>query len=488
MVFFSLGLSQHKDPDERYNRCCCDNEPQPQFFVLSLHLAPLSKREYLNLLPVIDNYKYPGVHRGIGKKMAEIIEQYKIPEFNMEWLSGKIAKLNKQAKKLGVDLITMKIVGEEFRPMFDDPRVHYKVFTVEVTGSTPKLSGWEFIATIQHVTDEEGDRAIIRAVPGKTVPKLFRFAKREWCDHCQTRRYRTDTFVVFSEGVYKVVGRQCLKDFIGHPNPERYARFATSLGMWDELMRAADHEPAEGVRFERYYPLKLYLGYVAESISRYGWVSRSRAKASTEIATADVAFRRMTKYRPQDLRDTRTDDKWAPSKKSMEVAEAALEWVRTVLAQNPDKTEYEHNLVAVTAGKAIGYREFGIAASLIYVYQREMGKQAQVQSLDGHGVHLGTVGVRQEFVVRITEVKDIEYGRDRDIPGTGSPGALVIMESVDEDASLKWFTGPRAGGMSPGKTYRIRGTPKRHSEYRGRRETILARVAMVEELDEKEAD
>src|SRR6188474_1381037 len=87
---------------------------------------------------------------------------------------------------------------------------HDRVECVRVTvGEFPRANGWTFVAKIEHTVAGN----LISCAPGETLDESYRTAKAH-CDHCNTQRGRTETFVIRSpEGELKQIGRNCLADF-----------------------------------------------------------------------------------------------------------------------------------------------------------------------------------------------------------------------------------------------------------------------------------
>lgn len=133
---------------------------------------------------------------------------YKIEYWALGKLSAMIEKYNRRSVKLGVaplkfsvqTIVTM-VKGEE-----------KKHLEVSFEGDPAKINGWEFLGTIQHV---EGAN-ILRSVSGREeLPEAFRTVKPH-CEHCEHKRSRKDTFILKSEDTFKQIGRNCLRDFLGH--------------------------------------------------------------------------------------------------------------------------------------------------------------------------------------------------------------------------------------------------------------------------------
>src|SRR2546423_1829001 len=143
-------------------------------------------------------------------------EEFRIPSQNMYDLRERLGTLNKRAKRLHCSPITLEELGTERET--DEKGIVKIFYRVRVTGETPIVNGWCFIATIQHMLNGN----IIRSVPN-TVQEGELIAYREVeanCDHCKQYRRRNDTYLLKSNtGEIKQVGKTCLKDFTGHHNP-----------------------------------------------------------------------------------------------------------------------------------------------------------------------------------------------------------------------------------------------------------------------------
>lgn len=154
---------------------------------------------------------------------------FTVPAENVEMLNGRIEKLNCRVALLtkrgykGIESIVIE-VGKPYpvpqkcpacggpdpkspnsqwcerchgRPLPD--RIFHQV--ILVAPKAPKVDGWVFVAALTHV---EGVGTVLRVCPGANVAEgelsRFRTASPENCDHCHTKRRRTDTFIVRKVG------------------------------------------------------------------------------------------------------------------------------------------------------------------------------------------------------------------------------------------------------------------------------------------------
>jgi hypothetical protein len=413
---------------------------------------------------------------------------FRIPEPNLARLEERIALLNKRAAKLGVAPVALERTGREDVLIYrwtdgaerldpqhpgDRPSRVKVIILVRVSGETPKLAGWEFLATLDHAS-EAG--VILRVVPGVELPESYRTALPT-CDHCRLTRNRRETFVLRHEdGTLKEVGRNCLVDFLGGANPSAIAAWCEWLGAFRADLEASEGE-GWGGGGAAYFYLPDYLGMVAAVIDTSGWVSRKAARDGAGEATADAASHWMI---PPLGGWTRRDLERRPvvTEAHRELVERALGWARSLRETKPALSDYEHNLVVVCAPEALAPKNAGIAASLIAAYKRdvehEILRRRRVERAAA-SAFVGTVGTRGEFTVEVVNV--IEY--------EGNWGVTRIHKMLDDAGNaLVWFAS-REGGFAQGRRYRIKATVKAHEEDpKWGKQTVLSRAVKLAEVDD----
>lgn len=214
---------------------------------------------------------------------------FRIPDVNLDGLKASFVKLARKAAKLGLQAPTLTEMGEEFHPLLDEQNrptgemIRYVV--VEVSGETPRLAGWTFVATLEGMEGE----VMVRTVPGQYVPTRYRNHDTcRNCDHCNVYRARSETFVLVNEGgEYKQVGRQCLADFLGGQNPHLLAEAAGFLCTAMELAEAAEEGGGLGVGGGDYISMSVFLSTTAMVIRKSGWMSKGTA---TKLNEANGVF------------------------------------------------------------------------------------------------------------------------------------------------------------------------------------------------------
>lgn len=408
--------------------------------------------------------------------------QHKIPAANLPRLQARIAEIAKRAAKIAKrgsladdSPIGLKIGDKIVEKVKDDltglPEVRV-YFMVEVTGTAPRLSGWEFVATLQH---EDGG-TILRSVPTVALDPSalagYRNAEPA-CDHCRVNRRRNDTFVVrrVENGALKQIGRSCLGDFLGHQDPAWAARRAEFLVLARD---AVEESMGWGGGGEYVEDIAAYLAYVACAIQREGWLSRTKAREMDgRPATADLAWNWM-----HPSKNTHPADRVYPEEQHVEAANKALAWADAHLssAVEGSLTDYEHNLRVAIIGGTVRHRLAGIVASILPYHERAMGRElskakwAEDKDRARAAGHVGVVGKREVFELALVKIFDFD----------GNFGVTHVHKFVaDNGAVVVWKTGTER--LEIGR-YRVKGTVKKHDEYKGEPQTLLSRC-VVDRLD-----
>ena len=417
-------------------------------------------------------------------------------------LEETVAKLAKRAQKLGLEAPRLEIVAEFAVPQlrkrnvdthclnWDDPRIVQRLGSngdvlietgemipmvrFRLIGQAPKLNGWTFRATLEHMEGE----TILATVPGFSVPAKYRKTGNV-CEHCHMNRKRAQTFILENDdGRMMQVGRSCLKDFLGHQDPNKAASYAEELGTLVELCRASggdDDELSDGYsggRSPQAWNLADYLGYVAANIRVNGWVSRKAARDSVVLgntATADNAYAAMF---PSPFAVKK--DIIVPEAQDVTVAAAALTWVRDGwLAAREEGTElgdYEHNVTSIVKMGYVMSKTMGITASVISAHARAIGREIEKKKALA-GKHVGTEGKREVF-------KALSVARIFDIEGDYGVSKMHIFYD-DAGNTLVWKASNER--LDIGATYNVTATVKRHATNNrtGAPETWLSRAKAV---------
>ena len=428
---------------------------------------------------------------------------YMVHEGNLGPLVRQLSRLKRKAVKLGVGDIVVA-VGEPYAVTFpvDNPRSkNFKddfkfqtVCDVTISGETPQVEGHILVGTIQHL-GEAG--VVLRSAPDQTIPPAFR-DKPKTCEHCNLKRNRIDTYVVLhiDSGTYRQIGRNCLADYLGGRNPHDYAEFAEVLTNAFRLIESEDDNWAQdgGSRATAGCGIEGYLTTVATFGRVYGFLTKGAARGFDRIqeATANRAWGYLMYPDRRDKRTRRhTDDMMGLVEDATndereadgELAVAALEWAVNLTPRDTD--DYLLNIQVIANHGWIENKTAGLAASIESSYKRQVERdeefQQKIAKEGSHYApaneqrHFGTERVREEFI--LTLVADPQ-------PIEGEFGVTLIYRFATPDGNAAvWFSSNGStvnNGMVKGETYRVKATVKRHGDYRGRPQTTLTRLKVIE--------
>jgi hypothetical protein len=377
---------------------------------------------------------------------------YKIELWALGRLNELINKYNKRAAKL--QLVPIKFNFEtkiEMRPLVGE----VKFLEVTFEGNPLRIDGWEFRGTVQHA--ETGN--ILRAVPGREIPELYRTQKPR-CEHCKTSRQRKDTFVLVKEsGESMMVGRNCLRDFLGH-DPDMQLRLL-------DMIWSLSEESEEGRGgWQMAVPVIEMLNMTAAVALHIGF-AKGVPYTAWQYLFPSPDFRKMVQK--GEAPDIRT------SKESLELAERAMNWIK-----NAPESNFISNVKAACNLSMITYREANLCGWAIGAYLKEMeqDKMRQIQiserqkardALSG-SQHFGEIGKRMDASLKLIMKRNI---------GTTEMGqALHLYKFVTSEGNVAtWIT---TNSLSVGDDYfPARVTVKAFKEFEGIKETTVNRLTAV---------
>ena len=157
--------------------------------------------------------------------------RYLIPDYKLPELFKVVNKIRNKGANVTCDILRENIpvnIDRFGRGFF------ITCSEVEVEGSY-RMNGWDFVGTIQHASPENIIRLADNDFEGR-VPERYRTAERN-CEHCNIRRDRNDTFLVYNEDEdeFRQVGRTCLKNYTQGLDAEVCASMISILAEIDRL-------------------------------------------------------------------------------------------------------------------------------------------------------------------------------------------------------------------------------------------------------------
>lgn len=390
---------------------------------------------------------------------------FNIPIENMPKLEKKLASLNKKAKKAGTGELKLTVVSETAEKQDDGYVNVFKQVVVE--GEPPKISGWTFLARLDHNVDPTGASNLVYVMPGQTLPQeLWDFPAD--CEHCGWTRKRRDTYFLREDatGKLKQVGRTCIQDFIGI-DPEKVLAHAERLSSLYDTARDAESEPLDRTAMNDYrlIDVESFLQYVAMTIRLDGWVSSKQAYDNYGVtSTRDLALGAMFPTAGFGCRRNEIEEV------DIKTAESARLWVMTLDAS---KNEFTHNMATIVKTGYVDWKAAGTAAYIVQGYLKEQEKQTTQRDLSS-SVHFAQKGDKIRGDVEIISKKVVPM-KDWD----QFQKTLVRMLSKDGNLLVTFSTGEFGNAANVGDKITIRGTVTKNDEFNNVKQTIINRVRIV---------
>jgi hypothetical protein len=391
---------------------------------------------------------------------------------NQSSVEIQIEKLNRRARKLGLDEITYswgKARIEERDVLHQDinypdlPPSYVKrellVIPVEITGPlNVSYEGWEFIATLQHLPT--GDN-IIRSISDVVIPKQYHTAGCN-CQHCNVKRYRKDTYLLSHNETKAIVqvGSTCIKDFLGGNSPDNIMSKANFIAELISFMDSSSSKEESYSRGECQYHIERFLAITSACIRDHGWLSKTKANEDGGIPTATWVQNNVSPpmgFKTSDLSEVTSKDK--------EVAQLTAEWAENLSDDECDKSDYLHNIRAIARSGMVGYRTFGFAASMISSYRKSISDK-EIKKISNY---VGEVKKRQVFQLVLK----------RHFTYSSTYGVTHKYLFEDKDGNVFIWSTSSNGNLEEEILYPIKGTVKEHSVYDGTKQTHITRCEVL---------
>jgi hypothetical protein len=403
-------------------------------------------------------------------------------------LDAKLEKLNRRAKRLGVPPVQVQqlTAWERIESAKDESTglsrvVDMAYFSVSV--EVPSLAGWRFLATLEHMN---GTNLIKKSptIAEETNLETYRTCGPT-CEHCNKPRNRADTYVIENLASAKrmQVGSNCLADVLGlGATPEQAAQWAEWIQSIDlaSLCGEGDNDfEGGGGRVLDAVPLLSFLEVCAALVRVDGYRSRKYAEAS-EGRVASTAHDALFHYDPPHGMSSKTvaslKERYGsfpiePGQSDRDEAKAAVAWA---LAITP-KSDFDWNLKALAGQEMMGLRNAGIAAYLIAGYRRAMELEVERKARNAAlppSEHVGELGKRIKGATVVYLATPFA--------GETQYGPLFIHKFRDTSGNdIVWKTSTSMESETPGREFKADFTPKKHDDYKGRKQTEVSRMKLA---------
>lgn len=430
--------------------------------------------------------------------------QFTIHAFQLDEVIATLVASNKKARRLHCDVMTLEIERDYEKPRRNRTPLH--LLDIKIEGPAPKLAGWTLLAVLEGL----GDECLLQCVPGTEIDsKRWGAADPRFCDHCLTTRRRNETFIVrHDDGRELQVGRNCLRDFLGHKDARNV------LNLWRALVFGESEEGSFGGYYSRdsgAIEIDELLCLTAVMISLWGWASRGTAQAGGPAATADIVIDYLTgngRFCTSNsgrgaadanrcAREEIAKVKAAVTSVDRDEVQKAIAWASALT----DENSYLLNIgVIARAGHVDKYKQYGFACSILNSYRRTFEREEKKRvEREARPVshHFGEIKKREVFTLTLKSLIACEsdWGdtllhvfedADGNVAKWFCSGRSLMVADPQGQFDIKgeqyeWIDGKRVdlSGYRPateGDTLRVKATVKAHDEYKGSKQTLLTRV------------
>lgn len=263
------------------------------------------------------------------------------------------------------------------------------------------------------------------------------------CDHCGTNHNRKKVVVLVDNetGEQKMVGRACLKDFIGY-NVESFVAYfddIQSITMEDEEPRIYDTELGT---YKCYIDNKTYLAYCINLIENCGYAKTVKTDALKNMD-------KKTKINDTDY----------------ETADKVIEFFKNYETNDI----FENNVRLFVTGITPISWENGFVAYAYELYKKIIARQEELANRKPSNFY-GNIGDKVNITGKIIRAGyyDTQFG------------TVVIFKITDENGNILIWKTTSFVDVDNNVTVNVTGTVKEHNEYRDEKQTVLTRCKIRE--------
>jgi hypothetical protein len=374
-----------------------------------------------------------------------------IPLENVSKLVIKVNKLIKRAKKNNVEpmVFTLGEVKTIRKQVSKYVFTQMKVQEVELSGAMPVIEGYEFLAKIEHTSNGNLVKSMIADLPMK-------YSKYESdCEHCKSKRYRKETYILKSNDKEIQVGTECIKSYMSLNSAE----YILNVAAWIKEVSSAS-ELSRMPRTETVIDSIAFIATCIESVKKYGWEPSSFSEEG-RVCTSAKAWYFLTMM---PAAENYIDYGIAASEESKELAANFI----NELINTEHSNLLMNNLKIILMNGALTHKEtrlIAVCAKMILQAQAEI-KEKKVLLNE----HVGNVGDKMEVSVKV--IKKI---------GLDSAWGHSIMYLM-RDADGRTFKSVTSGSFNAelGENLKLKGTVKKFDMYKDMKQTVLTRIKRID--------
>ena len=406
------------------------------------------------------------------------MSRYFIPESAIDSLETKLATIRRKCAKYGCEFSYSRI-GETFKKVeIQDEegrwtKVTIKAIEVEVSGTAIAESGWRLAGKIEHL--ETGN--VIHSFSDVVIPDWYRSASPR-CEHCNSDRHRKETYVLYhaENNSWKQVGSSCLKDFTGYVSAEMAAAIASVYTLLERV--AEDRIHIE--RSPKYFEIESVMCYAIECVKHWGYHKAEEGHAATRNQVIDLMHKHMKL--PASIGSVTFDPMSTTNLQTFKDMRLRL------LALNAND-DYTNNLQVFLKAEDVPENGLGIVVSAVPYYNNLIARDVEQRKLaeeTSNSEFVGNVGDKLTIdiaTVKLVNIYDGYYGSTWRYQIVDAHGNVFMWDA----SSPMWDTvcvedSPK-GDVIEGLPLQIKGTIKKHDEFRNIKQTWLTRCRVTKRTD-----
>ena len=323
------------------------------------------------------------------------MKTYRISQYKKDEFTSKMDKFAKRAAKLGLEFgCNLESTTEESYVLRDgvilqnitsllanDLQVFYTVHHYSVYGDSPVINGYTFLAKAEPL--QEGVNLIHSHNTEYDFTNYRSMALT--CEHCNINRFRIFYYLIQNESdeSVKMVGHNCLANYISQPNAESIASFYNDLLMDSEESR--DDISEDYIKHtDSVFSLDSFLSYAFQVVEIKGYISAKNEDLQTGIlSTKTLTCNEYFGYNKMIITD-----------ETKEAVKKIIETVKDELTKKINLNEYENNILRLIEANRMKINHAGYVVSIIPLYNR----LTDVTSQATESQYIGEIGQKMESI------------------------------------------------------------------------------------------
>jgi hypothetical protein len=389
-----------------------------------------------------------------------------------------LSTLNRKARRLGVEEITYTLLkqGKEEKSVTfletqdgesreHTTKVQVDVWTYEVSHLDIVQNGWEVIAKI---TPSDDDSPYVESFRKDLDHKKYEKYDPCNCDHCHTSRNRKHSWIVYNreDGLERQVGSTCLKDLTdGHT--ASLLEFVSHIYV---VLRSLEEYDSLGGSFGghqddyNFHRTLESIASVVEWMKTHKWENNEYQMCSGYTGEYKKLVKGGTHRQVADklklIAKGGNAKGITPTSDSLEKAELIIETLSTL--EVDDDNDFMKEMSYNLSQPAIPAKKLSLVCYAPRAYEQhlqDLDREVKKSKMK----YVGEIKQRLDFELTVTNVYSFETDW----------GLTHINSMEDDDGNV--FVWKSSHELEKGSRYKVKGTVKEHSEYRGAKQTVLTR-------------